>query len=401
MWLSKYEPFFKYQEIYFNHDLSDKLEAATISLATDLKRIGTLFQDTYLSGALKDIEGVLTRDAYIIGCTLSRCQKPLQDAVLVEYGGGCGLHSLLARKLGIGTVIYNDILPAFCTLAREIAEAVSCQADYYVEGDIDDLVNLFDRHQLKADAITSSDVLEHIYDIDDFLRKLHLISYEGTTMMHCTNANMFWYPHLKAVSKQHIKVETKSAEEEDHLSAYHTERMKIISEYAQNLDEDVVNQLSINTRGLVQHDIVKAVDQYLETGELPKLIEHPTNTCNPYTGSWAERSMNPYYLREKLELNGFEAKVLPGPWQGRHKLIANILRSTLNLLMRMLGPNMGLYFSCYYSIYAKYNGKFSEEIHKEHMYKFRGSPIWFIVLLPYEVISLFRPRRSFYQPSNL
>lgn len=397
MWLSQHKPFYKYQGISCDHDLSQKLEVATINLAADLQRVGPLFRETYLSGALENTEEVLTRDAYIIGCTLSRCQKPLQDAVFVEYGGGCGLHSLLARKLGIGTVIYNDILPAFCRLAREIAEAITCQADYYVEGDINDLVNLFDRHRLKADAITSSDVLEHIYIIDDFLRKLRLISYEGTAMMHCTNANAFWYPHLKAVSKQHIKVETKSAEEEEHLSAYHTERMKIIGEYAPSLDKDLVDQLATRTRGRALCDIVKEVNEYLENGELPKLIEHPTNTCNPYTGSWAEHSMNPYYLQETLEFNGFEAKVLPGPWQVTRKLTANILRSTLNLLMRMVGANRGLYFSCYYSIYAKYNGKFSDEVHKQHMYRFHRSLIQYVILLPYELYSLFRPRKSYYQ----
>ena len=235
--------------------------------------------------------------------------------VLIEYGGGPGFHSLLARELGIGTVIYNDILHSYCTLAEEIATTLGRQADYYVAGDIDALIQFCDQHAIKADVITSSDVLEHIYDIDDFLKKLHLLSHEGTVIMHLSGANMFWYPWEVSVSKLHKKVEKESGEEVGIQSSCYDERIKIIREYAQNISEDEIRQLAANTRGLAKPDITNAVDRWLKTGGRPALIEHPTNTCNPQTGYWAERSMNPYYLQETLLFNGFDAKVLAGPWE--------------------------------------------------------------------------------------
>jgi len=48
--------------------------------------------------------------------------------------------------------------------------------------------------------------------------------------------------------------------------------------------------------------------------EFPNPIEHPTNTCDPYTGNWIEHLMNPYHLQETLIFNGFNAEVLPIYW---------------------------------------------------------------------------------------
>lgn len=202
--------------------------------------------------------------------------------------------------MGIGTVIYNDIYDIFCKDAKEIAKTLGCEADYYVAGDIDDLVAFCNRRGLKCDAMGSYDVLEHIYDIDAFCRKLHQLSHEGTTMIHSSGANMFVYPIVKSESKRQREVEIRGREEKwghkkrDCLSAYLKEREKIIRACAPDLNDDEIKQMAINTRGLIRDDIIKCVGQYIESKEFPQLIEHPTNTCDPYTGNWMEHLVNPY-----------------------------------------------------------------------------------------------------------
>jgi len=214
-----------------NRELAERLQLAVNSLFSDMRYVNpseldiSEFTQRYLKQYLQTLHGALQRYAWILGGALSRPRKPLANIVFIEYGGGTGFLSLLAKRLGIGTVIYNDIYDVSCRDAEKIAQALECSADYYVQGDIDDLVAFCNKHNIKCDSMGSNDVLEHIYDIDDFLSKLCLLSHEGTTMVHAT-ANMFFYPYVKQISKKQKEVETRDRQrqwghkERDCLLAY-------------------------------------------------------------------------------------------------------------------------------------------------------------------------------------
>jgi len=389
------KPFYSHWKSSLDARVAKKLESAVSVLLPKLQSIEAKFPNTYLSVLLPGLKLALSRDSYIVGRTVSESSKPLADMVLVEYGGGVGLHSLLARQLGVGTVIYNDIDHGMCEQAKVIGGDLGLKADHYVRGDIDALALFLEAHQIKADAITSSDVLEHIYDMDYFLQRLHSTCNRNAVMMLCTSANMFWYPFAKHAAKMQKEVETVGLEEQG-IPAFLKERMKIVREFAPSLSEDEVQRLGIHTRGLVSRDIAREVDRYVRDGQIAIAIEHPTNTCNPHTGSWAERSVNPYYLAEELSFSGFDTKVLPMPWEETSSLGNNILRSTLNIMIRMSSTHVGLFFSYGYSIHARYTGTSSGERHKQHMYAHSLSPAFYMVMLPYKLLSLFRPRRSYY-----
>ena len=318
------------------------------------------------------------------------------DLVFLEYGGGTGFLSLLSKVLGVGTVIYSDIYNVSCKDAKEIAQTLGYQANYYIEGGIDELVEFFSSAKLVADSIASYDVLEHIYDIDDFCTKLYGICHKGTTMMHASGANIFFYPYVKSVQKKQKEIETRDREEEwghkqrDCTLAYLGERKKIIMEYSPSLSENEIAMLASNSRGLIKDDILKFVDRYIECGESSKLIEHPTNTCDPHTGNWAEHLMNPYYLQEALSINGFEVTVLPGYWGNPNSFLKSAIANILNRAIRIFSTQISLYICPYYSIFAKYNGQFSGEIHRHHIYKCRRLPLWYVVQAIYELLSHFR-----------
>jgi len=334
-------------------------------LATlDLDKLGiSEYIQMYLESKIN--RAVLTRAEYVLGQALQG-RKP-EDCCLIDYGSGVGTLSLLAKKLEIGKVIYNDIYDISCRDARTIAVAVGAEADYYVEGDIDKLIQFCTEHDIKADAIVSQDVLEHIYDIEGFLSKLHLISHEGTVLVHTSGANMFHPQVAEAEIKLQLQVETtgierkKGYKERDCYTAFRTARAKIITEYAPSLTSLEVQILANNTRGLWQIDILNAVDNYIATGIFPTVIGHPTNTCDPYTGNWAEHLINPYYLVEVLSDNGFKARVLPGKQVSSDKFISKVNACILNSLS-WLGR---LYFSSYYSLHAVYNKNHSTKTRRE------------------------------------
>jgi hypothetical protein len=64
---------------------------------------------------------------------------------MVDYGGGLGLMSMLARRLGVGRVIYNDIYPASCRDAELIARQLGIPANDYVTGHIESVVEVANR----------------------------------------------------------------------------------------------------------------------------------------------------------------------------------------------------------------------------------------------------------------
>jgi 2-polyprenyl-3-methyl-5-hydroxy-6-metoxy-1,4-benzoquinol methylase len=148
------------------------------------------YNKKYLTDILKDLYGNLYTYACVIGGALSDSQKTLSDIVFIEYGGGTGFMSLIAKRMGVGTVIYNDIYDVSCKDASEIALTLDCQADYYVNGGIEELIEFCYTHNFSCDCMVSYNVLEHIYDITDFCSKLSLLSHKGTSMVHASTANM-------------------------------------------------------------------------------------------------------------------------------------------------------------------------------------------------------------------
>lgn len=147
-------------------------------------------------------------------------------------------------------------------------------------------------------------------------------------------------------------------------------------------------QLARATRGLIQEDIIKIVNRYLQDNEHPRPIEHPTNTCDPYTGNWVEHLMNPHYLVETLTMNGFDAQVLPLYWhEASGTLVGKRGKKLLNLGIRLL--NAPLYFSSEYAIYAEYgaSSRVADQIHKEHIYRCHRSHLWwYLSVLLWELL---------------
>ena len=286
---------------------------------SDLSEPTDLPADYYASSILVKIPNVLAYlevYAYIIANAMP--SKDLEDISMLDFGGGAGFMSLLAKQAGIGSVVYHDRDPGAHARAQVIGEALSLQADQYLCGTED----ILREHPARFDSIVSSDVLEHVYDPRNVIKCWAAASAPGAKMFHQTGANSrnlhqrWWLSKLQRESEQRYILKS---------------RQDLIGGYAQTLSQEEIGLLAQKTRGLDANDIKTAVDNYLVSQKIPE-PEHPTNTCE-INGYWIERFMEPQDVADLCNENGFDAEVRGSRWGiGKSRFLPATIKRACNLL---------------------------------------------------------------------
>jgi hypothetical protein len=133
-------------------------------------------------------------------------------------------------------------------------------------------------------------------------------------------------------------------------------REEIISESNPDLDNNTVKMLAHKTRGLIKKDILNSVDEFIKDGNMTYSPNHPTNSCDPLNGNWNEQLMNPDWLKDILNSEGFKAKVLPGFWGEATQRFKTISKRLINVFIVFSG-RYNLLASPYYVIFAEYRSK--------------------------------------------
>lgn len=347
-----------------NDELLNNISKATVKLYNKLNGldINSLnisdYNKRYLGNHFRNLKSTLQRYSYLLTWSIANTSTFRDDFVFMEYGGGCGILSLMARELGINTIIYNDIYDVSCNDARIIAETIDNRADDYVCGDIDILLDFVRANQLSCSAIVSNDVIEHIYNIESFLQKLSQLSESSLNVVMATGANPFNPIIKRRLAQQQREIEYKDRQPEwghkkrDCLKAYFNARKDIISNYAPTLTEPEMNLLSMATRGLIKPVIERCVKEYLETKQITKKPDHQTNTCDPYTGNWAEHLMDISRLQKVLSNSGFKAQILCGYYGSRKTQLKRNLGYALNFMISSLKRH-GLFISPFFILYGR------------------------------------------------
>lgn len=308
--------------------------------------------------------GALKLFGYILQWSLRGVDKPIGDATIVEVGGGLGTLALLAKELGIGTVVYNDIYDTACQDARIVAEGLGLEADHYIAGDLDELIAGAGALGLEIDSVGSYDVIEHVYDIDLYLTGLARLPGPRLSISMASGANMYnrRYRNWIMPFQHQCEHEGREAEgdhyERDTLRAYVEVRREIIAAVAPDLEPTDLQRLVDHTRGLRREDIDDATRVFVDRGQLPPLLEHPTNTCDPFTGNWQEHLMNPDDLVELLRRQGYdEAGWGSGYFQA---LSPNPLKRNAARLMNLgirLSDRAGIRVAGYYLVHGHLGAK--------------------------------------------
>jgi 2-polyprenyl-3-methyl-5-hydroxy-6-metoxy-1,4-benzoquinol methylase len=297
------------------------------------------YSQKYFNQYQKNIHLVLQRTVFILTWSISLYEKQLSDLVFVDYGGGTGFLALLAKELGIGHVIYNDIYDVSCEDARLIADSLRIPADAYVCGDVDELIDYFMKEGVFCDVVASYDVLEHIYSVESFLSKLTTSSNGPSTICMASAANPRNPIIRRNLTKMHLIYEYQSRpkafghKERDTLRPFYAVRREAIENYAPELSEREVEILATNTRGKIIKDILASVDEYRETKTFPIRASHPTNTCDPHTGNWQEQLLELDLLMRILKERGVRSRIVRGYYGTNAHFLKNLMGLGLNLFI--------------------------------------------------------------------
>jgi len=324
----------------------------------DLKHLGVSeYMQGYLGGYQKNLRGILQINTYLLAWSLNCSTKPRRDFVFVDYGGGPGVLTFLAREAGVGTVIYNDIYNVSCRDAALIGEAIGCPADAYICGEIAELQDFFERRSLKVDAIASYDVIEHIYETEGYFRKLKLLPHQNLRVVFASSANIHNPLIRRSRMKGQLLVENQDRQaewghkERDTLESYSKIRQRMIATYDPQLTGQEIDALTRKMRGLAQGDIERYVREYRTTGKISYQPDHPTNTCDPFTGNWHERLMDTGWIKRIFSSESFEIEVKPGYFAFASQPIKQWIKILLNGCITLAG-SYSLFLSPYYLLYA-------------------------------------------------
>ena len=121
---------YKYARLPKNQKLLRNIDSAANGLFYKLRDLNidmlniSDYTKKYLTSKLFSFTTNLQLYSYILSWALAETKVPFNEFVFLDYGGGTGMLSLLAKEIGIDTVIYNDIYDVSCRDAHQIAESV-------------------------------------------------------------------------------------------------------------------------------------------------------------------------------------------------------------------------------------------------------------------------------------
>lgn len=312
------------------------------------------YNKVYLGKYKKNFSLYMALYQQLLDMAIRKLQKPVNESIFVDYGGGCGILSYLATELGFKKVIYVDLYDVSIEDTRLISNALNLPIDHYINGDISDLVTFVRASSIKIDLICSFDVLEHIYNLEKWFSELSKLNgpYIAFFMTAANPRNPFIRYRLK---KLHRRVEFYDQEIHtgwkpiDVYTSFLKEREKIITAYAKNISKEQIVLLSERTRGLRKEDILYVVDEYLKSGKIIFEMDHPTNTCDPYTGNWAERLIDLKKLKKLGESRNFVISFSNSKYGFSHNKWLTIPKVLLNLFINLVGSN-NLFLSPTYTL---------------------------------------------------
>lgn len=343
-------------EILINNainNLSDKLrdlDLDSLSISDYNKR--------YLKDYIDNYDFFMPLYKKLLVKVIHKLSKPINESSFVDYGGGCGILTFLAIEMGFQKVIYNDIYEVSTNDVAIIAKEIDLKVDEFITGGISQFVSFVKERNIQIDHICSFDVLEHIYDLKSWVTKISQLT-KPFTICFMTSANSS-NPYVnRKLKKIHYKAEylgskkKKGWKERDTHLPFLEIRKKMIEERFKNLEQDKILLLAKNTRGLFGEDILSYAKKQLENKTFKDNLIHATNTCDPYTGNWAEHIIDLKKLRKLIENDNTKVKFTNSFYSYSSNKVLNLPKYIINFIMKILGEQ-NLFLSPSYTLEIEY-----------------------------------------------
>lgn len=315
------------------------------------------YNKSYLNKYLSNYSFYNNLYAQLFQKIINKLEKPITESTFIDYGGGCGILSYMAKEIGFKKIIFNDLYSVSVEDTKLISQKIHINIDKFICGDIEQVVNYFKTEKISFDAICSFDVLEHIYNLDNWFLKLSEIE-SSFILVFMTSANPK-NPYINSrLKKLHNSAETigfkdsKGWKKTDEKEPFNHVRAKIISSHNTSLKPKEIELLAKQTRGLRIDDIKETIDYYISNNKINYTIKHPTNTCDPYNGNWSER------LIDLNKLKSIALKISPNIeftntlYSYSKNKIYNLPKYLLNILLIIFGRK-SLFLSHTYSLEIK------------------------------------------------
>ena len=264
-----------------------------------------------------------------------------KDITFIDYGGGSGFLSMLAKQAGIGRVIYIDLNPDSVDTIRVLKALAGTGPDIILHGDSDTLADWCSANKVKPQLLIATDLIEHVYDLSTFFANLAAI--DNKMQMLFTTASTPFNPYVKR--KLHRLMTTWEKE-------YYALRLHYIHLHFPALSPAEAKEAARKTRGLTFPHIRKAV----ENGSYP-LLKDAFNTCDPRNGNWTERILPIETYRSLAKPFGYQVQVGKGFYNtDRPNPISALISSGINGLIRISGK-AGFLFAPFITLYLRNDNK--------------------------------------------
>ncbi len=316
------------------------------------------YSKNYLSFLVNDLWETLGRFEQVLTVALLHSEKSASESTVVDYGGGVGLLTLLAKQAGFCRVVYNDIFEGSCQDVRILAESASLEIDAIIQGDATNLVASINRTQSHPDLIVSYDVIEHVYSVEENFLAFKELGKAPEVIVYGSGANIKnpFYVHQVTKTQKAVEFEGRlphlGHKPSDSLDSYLEIRKQTIQQLAPSLSDREVDSLARQTRGLINGDIALVLREFQRNGKISYHMDHPTNTCDPLTGNWCEHLLDFDWLRSTAVQSGYRVTISKGRYSPTGIRFRSIQRALFNLASSFWGK-FGFVFSPFYILVLK------------------------------------------------
>lgn len=268
--------------------------------------------------------------------------KHHKDVVVMEYGAGMGSLYLLTNMVGCKMVIYDDIEPRMTDGAKSVAAFLNIRIDHFICGDHHYAIDYMKQYGIQCDIILSRNVIEHIYDLDDFYGSM-AAAQPDAILYFSTTAN-YYNPMMYAF---HYYVHRKFEK------IYAPRRAEMIREIIPEISTSDLSRLAKASRGLAMQDFKNAVTAFRDKKTMPDPSRFYTNTCDPESGMWQENLLKESDYRRIITSKGYTLHYRGAFWDTHYSSsFKNFITKGLNSITRALGPAKGVYTSPFVYIIA-------------------------------------------------